>query len=334
MSRIRRILTIHSSLGPVANYTLQATIPPHTLSRCSAALPRPNWEPVLYYSITCVMAFLLFCILVAAYFEADRIFVADIIRRKIKIANPTQSFDKSKIFDLKQVAGISSTNGHSLPTKVTQVPPSSSQNNNVTNKPVLNLSNGHVEHRSQRESFGSTLLKVFKKLFASKPSRSSNSKKSKVEKTEPVKEEPVQSQQVPKVKSIDVERASANQESEKSNSTQKNRNKKAARRQHSSELFTNQSEVYNSHQETKQNDTSLSFSKQTSSEPYEKVYKNSHKTNTTAGLSEDFVLLEDSKPDPTEGMPALLLVRVAELTVYFHHLPSCHMFSIEKELLV
>jgi hypothetical protein len=84
MSRIRRSLTVFTSLGAPANYTLQATVPPYTLSKCSAALPRPNWEPVLYYSITCVMGFLLFCILVAAYFEADRIFVADIIRRKVK----------------------------------------------------------------------------------------------------------------------------------------------------------------------------------------------------------------------------------------------------------
>lgn len=248
------------------------------------------------------MAFLLFCILVAAYFEADRIFVADIIRRKIKYSNATQTFDKSKIFDLKQVAGITSTQTPSLPTKVTQVPPSLSQNNNVTTKAVINLSNGHVEHRSQKESFGSTLLKIFKRLFASKPSRSSNNKKSKVEKAEPVKEEPVQSQQVPKNKSAD-ERVSANQESEKSNITQKTRNKKAARRQHSTEFVSSQGEGYNGgHPETKQNDTSLSqYSRQTSSETSDKVYKNSHKTTTSSGL-DDLILLEDAKSEMNEGM--------------------------------
>ncbi|KAL5012217.1 hypothetical protein ScPMuIL_010768 [Solemya velum] len=51
MSRIQRMLTVYTSLGPPFNYTLQATVPPHTLSKCSAALPRPNWEPVLYYSV-------------------------------------------------------------------------------------------------------------------------------------------------------------------------------------------------------------------------------------------------------------------------------------------
>ncbi|XP_061164811.1 transmembrane protein 131-like isoform X1 [Saccostrea echinata] len=296
MSRIRRILTIHSSLGPVANYTLQATIPPHTLSRCSAALPRPNWEPVLYYSITCVMAFLLFCILVAAYFEADRIFVADIIRRKIKFSSAAQTFDRNKIFDLRQVAGLTSTHTPNSPTRITQVSPLLTQNNNLTTKTAVNLSNGHVEHRSHKEAFGSTLLKVLKKLFASKSSRSNNNKKSKVEKGEPVKEEPAQSQQVPKVKSAD-ERTSVNQEStEKSNMTQRNKNKKAARRQHSSELLTNQSDVYNSGpQEAKQNDTSLTYNRQNSQEHHDKMYKNSHKTSST-GL-DDFNLVEDPKSD-------------------------------------
>jgi hypothetical protein len=71
MSRIQHTLTIFTSLGTEFNYTLQATVPTHTLSKCAASLPRPNWEPVLYYSIVCVMSFILFCILVASYFEAD-----------------------------------------------------------------------------------------------------------------------------------------------------------------------------------------------------------------------------------------------------------------------
>ena len=107
MSRIRRMLTIHTSLGPLANYTLQATVPPHLLSRCSSALPRPHWEPVLYYSIMCIMSFLFLCICLAAYFEGDRIIMADIIRRKLKVSNSTQTFDKGKVFDLRNVAGLS-----------------------------------------------------------------------------------------------------------------------------------------------------------------------------------------------------------------------------------
>ena len=101
------MLTVHTSLGPLANYTLQATVPPHLLSRCSSALPRPHWEPVLYYSIICIMSFLSLCICLAAYFEGDRIIMADIIRRKLKVSNSTQTFDKGKVFDLRNVAGLS-----------------------------------------------------------------------------------------------------------------------------------------------------------------------------------------------------------------------------------
>ncbi|XP_048778429.1 transmembrane protein 131-like isoform X3 [Ostrea edulis] len=297
MSRIRRILTIQSSLGPVANYTLQATIPPHTLSRCSAALPRPNWEPVLYYSITCVMAFLLFCILVAAYFEADRIFVADIIRRKVKFSSAPQAFDKSKIFDLKQIAGITTTHTPTSPMKVTQVTPFPSQTNDMATKPVITLSNGHIEHRTQKESFGSNLLKVLKKFFASKPPRSNNTKKSKIDRVDPVKEEQVQSQLVPKVKSPDERMMTYQESAEKSNMSQKIRNKKAARRQHSNELLANQSEVYNSHQETKQNYSNLTYTRQTSNETSDKVDKNSHKTTACTTSLDDFILLEDTKSD-------------------------------------
>ena len=51
------------------------------------------------------MGFLLFCILVAAYFEADRIFTADILKQHSKVSSAMQTFDKSKVFDLKAVAG-------------------------------------------------------------------------------------------------------------------------------------------------------------------------------------------------------------------------------------
>ena len=101
MSRIRRSLSIDSSLGIPLNYTLQATIPSYMLSKCAAALPRPQWEPILYYSVMCIMAFLLFCIMVASYFEADRHFTADIMKRR---ARNSLTFDRTKVFDLNQIA--------------------------------------------------------------------------------------------------------------------------------------------------------------------------------------------------------------------------------------
>ena len=114
MSRIRRTLAVHTSLGINYTYTLQSTIPAHMLTKCASALPRPPWEPILYYSIICIMGFLLFCILVASFFEADRIFMADISKRRIKVSSATQTFDKGKVFDLKNIAGVKGTPNEKL----------------------------------------------------------------------------------------------------------------------------------------------------------------------------------------------------------------------------
>ncbi|XP_005095325.1 transmembrane protein 131 isoform X2 [Aplysia californica] len=108
MSQIQRSLTIHTSLGPpaaAANYSLQAMVPYDLLSQCSAALPRPSWEPLLYYFVVCLMAFIVCCILVLAYFESDRV-MAEYIRRKLKVSNGTQTFEKGKVFDLRSITGL------------------------------------------------------------------------------------------------------------------------------------------------------------------------------------------------------------------------------------
>ncbi|XP_041357021.1 transmembrane protein 131-like isoform X2 [Gigantopelta aegis] len=160
MSRIRRSLTIHTSLGPPANYTLQATVPSYLLSKCSAALPRPNWEPVLYYSIVCVMSFLLFCILVAAYFEADRIIVADILKRKIRMNNGTQPFEKGKVFDLRNVAGLQLNLKPANPVPAPELRPVPRQMVEV---------NGHIEYRQQnKEPFLGSILSLLRNLIPQK----------------------------------------------------------------------------------------------------------------------------------------------------------------------
>ncbi|XP_076446798.1 transmembrane protein 131-like isoform X2 [Babylonia areolata] len=144
MSRIRRVLTVHTSLGPPANYTLQATVPPHLLSKCSSALPRPQWEPVLYYSIICIMSFLFFCIFLAAYFEGDRIIMADIIHRKLKVSNSTQTFDKGKVFDLRNAAGLNASPPKSLPALSLSSSGVSQDLRAAAAKSMIHV-NGHVE---------------------------------------------------------------------------------------------------------------------------------------------------------------------------------------------
>ncbi|RUS80317.1 hypothetical protein EGW08_011918, partial [Elysia chlorotica] len=153
MSQIQRMLTIHTSLSPPAlraNFSLQAMVPYDLLSKCSAALPRPSWEPLLYYFVVCFMAFVILCILILAYFESDRV-MADYIRRKLKVSNSTQTFDKGKVFDLRNVSGFGggASSAH-LPSNIANVQSgknnfnsqlngfSSSNNNRL-------LTNGHVE---------------------------------------------------------------------------------------------------------------------------------------------------------------------------------------------
>lgn len=73
LARIQRTLSIDTSLGIPVNYTLITTLPPYFLASCSNVLGRPGWEPLLYYSAISFMAFLLFCVLAAAFLESDRI---------------------------------------------------------------------------------------------------------------------------------------------------------------------------------------------------------------------------------------------------------------------
>ncbi|GFR72649.1 transmembrane protein 131-like isoform X4, partial [Elysia marginata] len=151
MSQIQRMLTIHTSLSPPAlraNFSLQAMVPYDLLSKCSAALPRPSWEPLLYYFIVCFMAFVILCILILAYFESDRV-MADYIRRKIKVSNSTQTFDKGKIFDLRNVSGLGASSAH-VSSNIASVQSGKNHFNNQMNgfNPCNNnrlLTNGHVE---------------------------------------------------------------------------------------------------------------------------------------------------------------------------------------------
>ena len=164
MSRMRRTLSVHTSLGPAINYTLQASIPSHMLTRCAAALPRPPWEPILYYSALCIMSFLLFCILVASYFEADRIFTADILKRRSKVASSQSSFDKSRVFDLKNIAG-GGRMAPAAPATDTKCPPQQKA-------PIQEVHHGPREPQPRRKSIFIKPLIFLKSLFSRRHSSS------------------------------------------------------------------------------------------------------------------------------------------------------------------
>lgn len=85
---------------------LVATLPRHLLAKCSQAIPRPSWEPLLYYSIVSLIILLLLCELAAAYFEGDRILKTSyypIITTSLSQDSCNNPPEKGQNFDLKAI---------------------------------------------------------------------------------------------------------------------------------------------------------------------------------------------------------------------------------------
>jgi hypothetical protein len=73
LSKVTRMLILHTSLNYPVNYTLHTTIPPYYLGLCSSLIVRPTWESYLSY-ITIGFMFLLFIFIVLlALMDAERI---------------------------------------------------------------------------------------------------------------------------------------------------------------------------------------------------------------------------------------------------------------------
>uniref|UniRef100_F1KQA2 Transmembrane protein 131 n=1 Tax=Ascaris suum TaxID=6253 RepID=F1KQA2_ASCSU len=53
-------------------FPLGASVPRHLLSKCHAALPRPPFESLMYYSCVSALVFCLVCVVACAYLEGDR----------------------------------------------------------------------------------------------------------------------------------------------------------------------------------------------------------------------------------------------------------------------
>ena len=170
MSRIRHSLTINTSLGSTINYTLQATIPSHMLVKCAAALPRPPWEPILYYITMCIMGFLLFCIMVTSYFEADRLFSADIMKRRFR-SNVGLTFDRTQVFDLNKIAANVRAQQEAANSQTPSTPNGKSAPINRSNSspgPLVE-SNGHVQPATRNSDSAISsifILRMIKNLLS------------------------------------------------------------------------------------------------------------------------------------------------------------------------
>lgn len=122
LSKIQQRLVIHTSLGLIegadegtvwvnkeepgrVEYSLVATVPTHLLAECGAAVPRPTWEPLLYYVVIPVMVAMLVGAIVLSIFEADHILKTTIIAMTTSLPSNgyTSGFDKNKVFDLRTI---------------------------------------------------------------------------------------------------------------------------------------------------------------------------------------------------------------------------------------
>ena len=190
MSRIRQTLMLQTSLGVAPlNFTLQATIPANALSLCAATLPRPAWEPLLYYAAVLSMGFLLFGVMVASYFEADRISVADIIRRRAEMSHAATVFEKGRMFDLRSISrsGLSHgvCDGDAMLNNGSATPPFGLLASNSGQRSQPNASNtttnGHVPLSKMMSSgdgqrSGHSALRFLERIWASRSQAASQSK--------------------------------------------------------------------------------------------------------------------------------------------------------------
>ncbi|XP_045617513.2 transmembrane protein 131 isoform X2 [Procambarus clarkii] len=187
LSKIQQRLVIHTSLGLIGGldegmvwvtkdepgrveYSLVATVPTHLLAECGAAVPRPTWEPLLYYAILPLMVAMLIGAVILSALEADHILKTTIIAMTTSLpANGhTPGFDKSKVFDLRTLSHADSknmmsvkngfANGH---THMESIKSNSPLNSNISSKKMSVVSPlGDIMTNGRKPCSGSSSKKV------------------------------------------------------------------------------------------------------------------------------------------------------------------------------
>ena len=102
---MRRMLIVHTSLGPSFNFTLQATVPLQMLHTCATAVPRHYREFIFYCYILVTMVLTLLSVLLFAYFDADRICSTGRLTDNTRTV-ASGVCDGGGVFDLSRVAGL------------------------------------------------------------------------------------------------------------------------------------------------------------------------------------------------------------------------------------
>ncbi|XP_042211085.1 transmembrane protein 131-like isoform X2 [Homarus americanus] len=186
LSKIQQRLIIHTSLGLIGGldegmvlvtkdepgrveYSLVATVPTQLLAECGAAVPRPTWEPLLYYAVLPLMVAMLVGAVILSALEADHILKTTIIAMTTSLpANGhTPGFDKSKVFDLRTITHIDSknmsvkngyANGHA---HIENIKNNSPLNTNTNNKKSSSMSPlGEVMTNGRKPCSGANSKKI------------------------------------------------------------------------------------------------------------------------------------------------------------------------------
>ncbi|XP_076799383.1 transmembrane protein 131-like isoform X1 [Clavelina lepadiformis] len=101
-SLVLHTLRIFTSQGTVLSYKLNVTLPYHLLPACQAAMPRPEWEPLLYYGITIAMMIMFVVVLLYAYLEAMDAWES-FLKENNKFNDPLLSRAAGKVFSLPDI---------------------------------------------------------------------------------------------------------------------------------------------------------------------------------------------------------------------------------------
>jgi hypothetical protein len=140
LARIVRQLNFVTSIGQPVNFTLLATVPPQALENCSKYIARPAWESDLKGKAVLVLTIALGFVLMAAYFDADKV-LKDHTRHLIRDRNmATTPLDLRKI-------GLESSGG--MQTGQESQVTANGKTNNVNSSPNLSGSHGKVKKNGQ-----------------------------------------------------------------------------------------------------------------------------------------------------------------------------------------
>lgn len=108
LSRKRENVTI----DPNGNLLLRlvATVSSHAVAKCGEKIPRPPWEPLLYYSVVTLLVAMFCGTVVRAILEAEHTLKTTFVPMTtvVPVDQVPPSFDRNKVFDLKAIGSMES----------------------------------------------------------------------------------------------------------------------------------------------------------------------------------------------------------------------------------